>query len=497
MSTLSSLVTIALYAASLASSSPVRLVSETSPDFQARSEPSFALAIGHHRTPRRVFGARHRHIRDTNFVNTPQGQVPAAAPPNDGPPTTTIFWAFGDSEPRPSDFPAVSANIVSPMSSALGSPFEPITMHIPSADNTAAMAAPSPSLVVGQSSQHSDAGMDAGQAARRAVILHVLGFLGLAVVGVLLAVIWCKIMISSGRWTWGSRERSPVSRSRPEDGIPILENSEKDEQGRARKKTWSSRLSSNLNFGNGFPFQNYRTNARRYDDQGIEKIPHYLPSHLTRSAKKVAFEDDQVLNIAGVGLGQGLTSSHEGNGLPTLSYRITTPSPIYQPGRMQTHKKPVYPSADAKHLSLSTTTNSTNSYSSQSSSSPSDISDESMPLGNLMRASSAKGVVVIQDKFRPLSCMTSANVEPLRPKNGRSRSITFAPGTVGERKSGKSVQSTASSEWDIARAYRYDQSRSGVSTVSGISGMSRISDGEGTEFESRIMAMRANARSSC
>ena len=485
-------VTIALYAASLASSSPVQLVPATSPHFQARSEPLLALAIGHHRTPRRVFGARHRHIRDANFVNAPQEQAPVIAPPNEEPPTTTIFWAFGDSEPKPSDFPAMSANIVSPMPSALRAPFEHITLHIPSADTTAAMTNPSPSLVVGQSSQRSNAGMDAGQAARRAVILHVLGFLGLAVIGVLLAVIWCKIMISSGKWTWGSRERPPISRPQPED-----DNSEKTEQRRARKQTWSSRLSSNLNFGNSFPFQNYRTNARRYDDQGIEKTPHYLPSHITRSTKIVAFEDDKVLNITGVELGQGLTASKGGSDLPDLPYRIITPSPVYQPGRTRTHKAPVYPSAEPKHLSLATATNSTNSYSSQSSSSPSDISDESMPLGKLMRASSAKGVAVIQDKFRPSSCMPSANVEPLRPKNGRSRSITFAPGTVGERKSSKSVQSTASSEWDIARAYRYDQSRSGVSTVSGVSGMSRISDGEGTEFESRIMAMQANARRSC
>lgn len=421
---------------------------------------------------------------------------------------TTIFWAFGDSEPSPSDLLMMSATtaslILSASASATRISDDSITLSstFATAPTGTAVADASSSSVpaVGKSLPHDSANRD-----RRAAILHVLSFLGLTGMGVLLVAIMCSLMAKSKKFDWGTRKQ--FSDFLPAGGCRISEKSAGYEITRTRKPTWSARLSANI----GLPFHNFRANGRRYDEKGIEKTPHYLPSHVALSNKTVAFED-QVLNIASMGRGievGSLTASSGASDLPALTYRIATPSPVYHPGRARTVNGSMAPSTTAKHLSLSATTNSnTSSFVSASSS-----EEETRPLVELIRATPANKVMITDcdDAFRPSSFMPTAKIEPLRPKSARS--ITFAPGTfsqrsastVSQRKSGKSVksiQSTASSEWDIARAYRYDQSRSGasaisgISTVSGISGMSRISEGEGTEFESRIMAMRGD-RNSC
>jgi hypothetical protein len=364
----------------------------------------------------RVRPAQYRRHRDIRIVQR-----------RDVPTYTKIFWAFGDSEPKPTDLPpmqdvfvSMSAEQNGPSSSVNLMPSATMTPMInanPASETIRLPLSPIPTSTTAGANQSTSK-----DPAASATLVHKHRIIFVAVVvgiitGLGITVGVCKVLARSGLCSCGGRKFTGAGRV--------------DDKVKEKKLSWMKFANMPGSFGAGMETQGGKMTifGRHYDEKGIERNP---------SRKVVSFEDEEKV----VDLGPESAEPE----LCTLAYK----APSKNASRAVPHQLTL-PEPSSLGLRVGETLH------------PDHFMTRNLPPTSF---------------FDNDDHVVSASPSYLSTVSGVHCRTKSAPVKIGNngllerRESDKSsAQSSASSEWDIARAYggpRYERARS-VGAMSGLS----------------------------
>ncbi|KIM77627.1 hypothetical protein PILCRDRAFT_825215 [Piloderma croceum F 1598] len=448
MHVLSLLFVVFACTASISLSSPLPAPSHQNPPSGTDSlSDSFLHTFNTSPKPTQLHSIRptlYRHHRDVRKVQQPRDVAPY----------TRIFWAFGDSEPIPSDLPSAQevleslssdATLSSPLPSDASAPTPPSTWPspiqqmtptpdvtlIPFPSPTADMAPPlnvnpvfepprlpQASLPIPSSSSSPDASRTtfinpevAAKISHKHKIVYVAVVVG-TISGLGITISICSFLAKAGLCGCGGRKFTGAGRV----------------DDREKRLSWMRLSSPPANFGPGCLITGVGTYGRLYDEKGVERTPNH---------KGVSFEDEA--KIIDIGHEEFIEPD-----LRTLVYHAPSNN------LAAASAVPGIPKQSALGLKVGQTLNPAHFTTIHLT--PTSFFDND---DHIVSASPSR-----------LSNVSSAH--------SRTKSAPVMTGNEHERresnKSGGAL-SSASSEWDVARAYggpRYDKARS-AGAMSGLS----------------------------